>query len=377
MGSRTNFYKNPSISYKRDFNLSSVLQNLRAYNIATGNASPFDKPPPEPTHEASDNRKRRRHERLLQPPEPNRKVQEHDGPMSHQDYIKKRRQRGFNFGSKSGDKSISDLEEKQVSSNLDQADAVTERVKSRIEQRFPLPGEPICVVCGRYGEYICNETDDDICSIDCKTELLKGRIVDALQKPSNEHSLVVASSGPKGISEIPMTGEDTWDYDRHRWSRRRSSLCTYECWKCNRPGHLAEDCLVSTSNAQSQEALGQNKFNHITRNLLGLYKRCHQIGKNSSAANCNACRSSLSLAACLNCSAILCDNAGHLNEHVMAHPSHQQYYSFKLKRLERCGTFDNLGHRINCLSADVDGSAYIIQKHRQGNKHVQLSDFIF
>lgn len=29
MGSRTNFYKNPSISYKKDLNLSSALQNLR------------------------------------------------------------------------------------------------------------------------------------------------------------------------------------------------------------------------------------------------------------------------------------------------------------------------------------------------------------
>lgn len=32
-----------------------------------------------------------------------------------------------------------------------------DRVKSRSEQRFPEPGEPVCVVCGRYGEYICNE----------------------------------------------------------------------------------------------------------------------------------------------------------------------------------------------------------------------------
>lgn len=32
-----------------------------------------------------------------------------------------------------------------------------DRVKSRSEQRFPLPGEPVCVVCGRYGEYICDK----------------------------------------------------------------------------------------------------------------------------------------------------------------------------------------------------------------------------
>lgn len=46
-------------------------------------------------------------------------------------------------------------------------------VKERcFEQREALPGEPCCVVCGRYGEYICDQTDDDICSVECKTILL-------------------------------------------------------------------------------------------------------------------------------------------------------------------------------------------------------------
>ncbi|KAM0009909.1 putative RNA helicase [Helianthus debilis subsp. tardiflorus] len=41
--------------------------------------------------------------------------------------------------------------------NIDTAN----HVKERSQQRFPVPGEPVCVVCGKYGEYICNETDDD------------------------------------------------------------------------------------------------------------------------------------------------------------------------------------------------------------------------
>ncbi|KAK4419490.1 DEAD-box ATP-dependent RNA helicase 41 [Sesamum alatum] len=46
-------------------------------------------------------------------------------------------------------------------------------VKERCwDQREALPGEPQCVICGRYGEYICDETDDDICSLECKRTLL-------------------------------------------------------------------------------------------------------------------------------------------------------------------------------------------------------------
>lgn len=41
------------------------------------------------------------------------------------------------------------------------------------DQREAEPGEPRCVICGRYGEYICDETDDDICSLECKNTVLE------------------------------------------------------------------------------------------------------------------------------------------------------------------------------------------------------------
>uniref|UniRef100_A0A3Q3W3R4 RNA helicase n=1 Tax=Mola mola TaxID=94237 RepID=A0A3Q3W3R4_MOLML len=44
-----------------------------------------------------------------------------------------------------------------------------EPVKSfKKSQRWPEPGEPVCVMCGRYGEYICDSTDNDVCSLECK-----------------------------------------------------------------------------------------------------------------------------------------------------------------------------------------------------------------
>ncbi|XP_061346597.1 DEAD-box ATP-dependent RNA helicase 41-like [Gastrolobium bilobum] len=40
------------------------------------------------------------------------------------------------------------------------------------DQREALACEPKCIICGRYGEYICDETDDDVCSLECKQSLL-------------------------------------------------------------------------------------------------------------------------------------------------------------------------------------------------------------
>ncbi|KAL8161475.1 hypothetical protein V2J09_012964 [Rumex salicifolius] len=49
-----------------------------------------------------------------------------------------------------------------------------DEVKARCwDQREALPGEPRCVICGRYGEYICDETDDDVCSLECKAIVLE------------------------------------------------------------------------------------------------------------------------------------------------------------------------------------------------------------
>lgn len=41
------------------------------------------------------------------------------------------------------------------------------------QQRWPNPEEPVCIMCGKYGEYICDETDEDVCSVACKASHLK------------------------------------------------------------------------------------------------------------------------------------------------------------------------------------------------------------
>ncbi|XP_077934373.1 putative ATP-dependent RNA helicase DDX59 isoform X2 [Halichoerus grypus] len=62
-------------------------------------------------------------------------------------------------------------------------------------QRWAEPGEPVCVVCGRYGEYICDKTDEDVCSLECKAKHL-------LQVKEKEERLKLsdpqkADSGPE------------------------------------------------------------------------------------------------------------------------------------------------------------------------------------
>ncbi|MFS8010170.1 hypothetical protein Hanom_Chr14g01293921 [Helianthus anomalus] len=174
-----------------------------------------------------------------------------------------------------------------------------------------------------------------------------------------------------------------------------------------------------------QVSSSSNGSNVIPKDLLELYKRCHQIGKNSIAAKCNAYHRVSTLATRLDCKISFCDSAGHLLEHIRTHPSHRKYYSFKLNHLVKCckssckvtdikdllachfcfdkafdkfydmynATWKAAGisiiagsifcedhfawHRMNFLNAGVEDSAYIFNKHSVNEKQSQLSDFIF
>ncbi|KAJ0049315.1 hypothetical protein Pint_15884 [Pistacia integerrima] len=58
MATRSNFYKNPSLAYKKDLSLSSVLQNLKAYNIVAGNVPLIEEQPPAEERKTSTKRPR-------------------------------------------------------------------------------------------------------------------------------------------------------------------------------------------------------------------------------------------------------------------------------------------------------------------------------
>ncbi|XP_057391887.1 probable ATP-dependent RNA helicase DDX59 isoform X2 [Balaenoptera acutorostrata] len=83
------------------------------------------------------------------------------------------------------------------------SDLLEEPVKSFSKsQRQAEPGEPVCVVCGRYGEYICNETDEDVCSLECKAKHLQVRGAEGQLAPGGPQKAGSEPVAPRPASYV-------------------------------------------------------------------------------------------------------------------------------------------------------------------------------
>ncbi|KFP25845.1 putative ATP-dependent RNA helicase DDX59 [Colius striatus] len=72
-----------------------------------------------------------------------------------------------------GDLGVASTTSGKDNQNTAEESSLEEPIKSFSKsQRWAEPGEPVCVVCGRYGEYICDKTDEDVCSLECKAKHL-------------------------------------------------------------------------------------------------------------------------------------------------------------------------------------------------------------
>eukprot|EP00850_Spirogloea_muscicola_P021626 SM000256S08680 [mRNA] locus=s256:84898:88524:+ [translate_table: standard] len=76
-------------------------------------------------------------------------------------------------------------------SGIDEADEPPVKARS-FQQRAASAGEPVCLICGRYGEYVCDATDDDVCSLECKAVALERAGLPATQVGA----AVAAASAP-------------------------------------------------------------------------------------------------------------------------------------------------------------------------------------
>ena len=129
---------------------------------------------------------------------------------------------GSKAGSESGSKAGSESGSKAASESGSEEDD-DPVVSYSQQQRWPKPGEPVCVVCGRYGAYIVDQTEKDVCSLECKAKHLRD-LVPVSTSVSEEYSSRSGShsfkgEGGSGAGKEGGDGERSrgpWSYVEHR-----------------------------------------------------------------------------------------------------------------------------------------------------------------
>ena len=172
----------------------------------------------------------------------------------------------------------SEKEEKSINSNENtERDAATEEETSDVialskdAPMAPILG-PFCVICGKYGQYICDKTDEDVCSLECKqkaearlaasqpsntvpsnelnTSLPSDKLNTTLSSnelntslPSNELNSQ-PSPNERNTQLIGVANSEQHRYitNKHRFKDAVTILDSHKCPLCGRTGHLPQDC---------------------------------------------------------------------------------------------------------------------------------------
>ena len=140
-----------------------------------------------------------------------------------------------------------------------ESDAVTEEETSDVialskdAPMAPILG-PFCVICGRYGQYICDKTDEDVCSLECKQKA-EARLAASQPSntvPSNELNTSLPSNElnsqppPNELNTqlIGVANSEQHRYiaNKHRFKDAVTILDSHKCPLCGRTGHLPQDC---------------------------------------------------------------------------------------------------------------------------------------
>lgn len=88
-----------------------------------------------------------------------------------------------------------------------QCDDEEETVSYSKNQRWPTPGEPVCVICGRYGAYIVDQTDEDVCSLECKARHLK-----CIARKKDEDEDLIKANSTDGFLPIMASDNESKSY---------------------------------------------------------------------------------------------------------------------------------------------------------------------
>ena len=150
------------------------------------------------------------------------------------------------------------------------SDSIESDLEPIIEFSKDAPAAPIlgpfCVICGKFGQYVCDRTDQDVCSLECKRKAEEAKeaeeaTLSSTDSPTQTPSIPTHSITPHNESEVLRVLPTAPQFipSKNRWKDGISPLDSRKCPICGKTGHLAQDCHFASGKLVEFVGFGKNE----------------------------------------------------------------------------------------------------------------------
>lgn len=147
------------------------------------------------------------------------------------------------------------------------SDSIESDLESVIQFSKDAPAAPIlgpfCVICGKFGQYVCDRTDQDVCSLECKRKAEEAALSSphSDDSPAQRPSIAAPSVEPRKETEVLRVLPTAPQFlpSKNRWKDGISPLDSRKCPICGKTGHLAQDCHFASGKRVEFVGFGRNE----------------------------------------------------------------------------------------------------------------------
>lgn len=146
------------------------------------------------------------------------------------------------------------------------SDSIESDLEPIIEFSKDAPSAPIlgpfCVICGKFGQYVCDRTDQDVCSLECKQKAEAAALSSfPNEAPSETPSISTHPHDSQADAEVLRVLPTAPQFipAKNRWKDGISPLDSRKCPICGKTGHLAQDCHFASGKLVEFVGFGRNE----------------------------------------------------------------------------------------------------------------------
>lgn len=120
---------------------------------------------------------------------------------------------------------------------------------------------PFCVICGKWGQYVCDATDEDVCSMECKRKAEAAHNTSSKNENSEDETPIENVEGKEVVHVI--SSAPVYVPSKRHFKEAISALDSHKCPLCGKTGHLPQDCFLASGKVLEMQGFAAEETKHL------------------------------------------------------------------------------------------------------------------